>query len=83
MTRDARTLTVNEPVVLHSGPYVSQHGRFRGVVSNFGTEYLRVALPDQSFDVLPASDQFWLTDLDGHVLVIPEPVLETIPPDLE
>lgn len=83
MIRDARSLRPGEPIIFHESPYVSRHGRFVAVVSNYGTEYLRVTLPDQTVDVLPASERFWVTGLDGTVLGIPEPVLETVPPDLE
>ncbi len=83
MSRDARTVRPGEPVTLHEGNYITRRGTFIGIVSNYGTEYLRVTISDGAYDILPASDMFWLTDLNEHVLTIPEPVLETIPPELE
>ena len=81
--RDARTLTVGEPVVLHTGEDVKKPGVFLGIFSNYGTEYLRVQVAEGELDVLPASEHVWLTDRDRNLIGIPEPVLETIPPDLE
>lgn len=83
MSRDARTVRTGEPVDLHEGPYVTRRGAFVGVVSNYGTEYLRVRVTEGQFDVLPASEKVWLTDLNKSLIGIPEPVLETIPADLE
>jgi hypothetical protein len=83
MTRDARSLRLHEPVILHTSPYVSRHGRFLGVTVYDRVEYLRVELSDQTVDVLPTAVHVWVTDTASNVLTIPEPVLETIPPDLE
>ena len=83
MSRDARAVRPGEPVTLHEGNYITRRGTFAGIVSNYGTEYLRVRLADGTYDILPASTQFWLTDANDEDLDIPEPVLETIPPDLE
>lgn len=83
MSRDARTVRPGEPVTLHEGNYITHRGTFAGIVSNYGTEYLRIRLTNGTYDILPASTQFWLTDINDQNLDIPEPVLETIPPELE
>ena len=76
--RDVTTLTRGERLVVHDGDL-----HIPGVFVDVTDGDVRVDVTVQIVRVPLASNDPYVTDVDGEVIAEPEPVLVTIPPDLE
>lgn len=76
--RDVTTLTRGERLYVHDGDL-----HMPGVFVDVSDGDVRVDVTVQIVRVPLASNDPYVTDVDGEVVAEPEPVLVTIPPDLE
>lgn len=79
--RDVRTVPEGERVIVHLQPYVSAIGTYKGIVRD------RILVENETArQFVPIGDEDWyVTDMDGRVLGVPEeePSLVGDPPELE
>lgn len=78
LVRDVATLKRGERVYVHDGDM-----HIPGVFLELVDGDVRVDVTVDIVRIPLASNDPFVTDVDGEVIAEPEPVLETIPPDLE